>query len=186
MPWGPRLARAPSGGIVPQTVGSSSWPQQWQQQYAMQQQTVSTLVNVVTQPQLSVIPPPQASGDLGPMVPGDVAFGMRQSSISSPRGPRWGSLSRGPFGDSLCRSWEKIPRSWSDQRSLSSVRSGHGPGSRRPRRSAGCFSRGDAPRGVARDHGCDARRAAGPARQVGDANLARGAGRLSRTGRGKP
>lgn len=84
----PGAPGAPGGGpgyaVVPQTVGSPSWPQQWQQQSVMQQQTVSTPVNVVTQPQLSVMfSPPQSSGDLGPMVPGDVALGMRQSSISS-------------------------------------------------------------------------------------------------------
>lgn len=62
-------------------VGTPSWLQQWQTQQNYQQTTVSTPVQVVTQPQLSVMfTPPQPSGDLGPMGFLDEAFGRNASA----------------------------------------------------------------------------------------------------------
>ncbi len=69
---GPMLPNAPT------TIGTPSYPQQWQSQQTLLSQNVSTPVAVVTQPQVSVAftPPSAYAADLGPMVPPGVAAGV--------------------------------------------------------------------------------------------------------------
>lgn len=82
------------GLVVPQTVGTPSWPQQWQSQQAYQQQTVSVPVTVVTQPQMSnYFNPPQASGDLGPM--GTVSEALGIQGANSQKCLTWGLVGLG-------------------------------------------------------------------------------------------
>lgn len=82
-PGGPSVLPPSSGAIVPQTVGTASWPMQWQTQQNYQQQTVSVPVTLVTQPQLSEhFSPAQPSGDLGPMGPVEAALGLEAGNSS--------------------------------------------------------------------------------------------------------